>query len=336
MIGARLTAPGRLEIVDLPPVEPAPGDALVRLHTAGICGTDLHSFHGRNPLLSLPRVLGHELAGTVAGGDTDLPPGTPVVIDPRLTCGACRPCRIGRSNCCEAMRVLGVHVDGGFRGEIAVPTERLHVLPAGVSLELGALVEPLSIGANAVLRGGVTAGDTVLVQGAGAIGLAALLLARAAGAWVVSSDPIPARRELALRLGAGAAVDPHAEDEGARVLELTGGEGAAVVIEATGRVDVLRRALDHVAAAGVVVTLLISPEALSLPVTEYLVKKELDLRGSRLNRDLFPRVIELLANGVIDPSPMITQRYPLADAPAAMAFASEHPGEACKVLLRVS
>ncbi len=336
MKAAVLTAPERLEIADVPAPEPGPGEHLVRLEWAGICGTDLHSFRGDNPLLALPRILGHELAGRVAGGDGPLAVGTPVAIDPMLTCGRCRPCRIGRPNCCVEMQVLGVHVDGGFRPAIAVPAGMLHVLPESLPLSLGALVEPLTIGANATLRGEVTAGDAVLVQGAGAIGLAALLCAKARGARVMVADALPFRLDLARTLGADTVIDVRRDDVLDRVQEFTNDEGAAVVIEAAGRVDVLRQAFDLVAPAGIVVTLMIGRESLDLPVTNLMIKKELDFRGSRLNRDLFPEVIAMVADGRLDPTPMITHRVPLISAPAAFNLLLSRPGEACKVLLELT
>lgn len=329
-----LTAPQTLEVRDLPPPIPADGEVLVQVHTAGICGTDLHSYHGRNPLLTMPRILGHELSGTVVAGP--LPRGARVALDPMLTCGHCRPCRLGRRNCCVEMQVLGVHVDGGFREQIAVPASLCHELPENVSFELGALVEPLTIGANAVLRGDVTAADDVVIQGAGAIGLAALLAARLRGARTIVIDTVASRLEVAKAIGADEAIDASTTDDLAAVLELTGGEGAGVVIDASGRIEVLRHALDLVAAAGIVVTLIISPAELSFGATEYLIKKELDVRGSRLNRDLFPSVLESLASGAIDPRPMVTQRFVLAEAPPAFELLSEHPDQALKVLLQVA
>lgn len=334
MRGVVLTAPERLELRELPEPVPGPGEQLVRVEVAGICGTDLHGYRGRNPLLSLPRVPGHELAGTVIGGDGPVAVGTRVCANPMITCGECRPCRIGRRNCCVDMKVLGVHVDGALCEVMALPASMLHPLPENVSLEAGALVEPLSIGANACLRGDVGAGDTVLVQGAGPIGLCAMLMAKVRGARTIVTDALPGRLTLAERLGADVTIDVSAGDETAAILALTDGEGPAVVIEATGRVAVLRRAFDLVAAAGVVVTLVISPDELSLPVTATMIRKELDFRGSRLNRDLFPEVLGLLSAGKLDPLPMVTHRFGLEASPEAFALALERPNEVGKVLVR--
>ncbi len=329
-----LTAPESLLVRDDPCPRPAAGEQRVAIRAAGICGTDLHAYHGDNPFLEFPRILGHELAGVVLS-EGAVPVGTAVAVDPMMTCGECRACRVGRRNCCVKMRVFGVHCDGGYREQAAVPSSMLHPLPANVPAEFGALVEPLTIGANACLRGEVAAAEPVVILGAGPIGLCALLCAKAIGAPVMMLDPLPARRALALRLGADAVVDPVGEDDAARVLEFTGGLGPGTVIESAGRASVLSRAIELAGPAGIVVSLMISRESLSLPVTGQLIRKELDLRGSRLNRDLFPSVIAQLANEVIDPTPLITHRFPLGQAPEAFELASSRPGEVVKVVLEV-
>lgn len=333
MTAVYLTAPQTLELGPCPPAAPAAGEHLVELLAAGICGTDLHAYHGDSPFVEFPRILGHELVGTVVGGDGPLPAGTVVVVDPRFACGNCRACRLGRRNCCVNLRVFGAHVDGGLRNRFALPATMLHPLPPGVPPALGTLVEPLSIGANACLRGEVSAGETVLVQGAGTIGLCALLVAKAQGATVYVADALATRLDLARHLGADAVINVREENDAARLAELTGGEGPGVVIEAAGRAAVLARALELVGAAGIVVSLMISRETLTLPVTTTLIKKELDLRGSRLNRDLFPFVLDLLGTGRMAPAPLITHRFPLAAAAAAFHLADTAPAEVVKVVL---
>lgn len=332
MTSVVLSAPETLLVRDDPVPVPGDGEQLVAVRAAGICGTDLHAYHGDNPFLEFPRILGHELAGIVIS-EGAVPRGTPVAVDPMMTCGECRACRVGRRNCCVKMQVFGVHCDGGYRQQCAVPSSMLHPLPDNVPVEFGALVEPLTIGANSCLRGEVAAGEPVVILGAGPIGLCALLCARAIGARVLSIDPLPARRELALRLGADEVADP-AHDE-AQVLAFTDGLGPGTVIESAGRASVLARAIELAGPASIVVSLMISREALSLPVTSQLIRKEMDLRGSRLNRDLFPQVIAQLASGEIDPTPLITHRFPLACAAEAFALASSRPGEVVKVVLDV-
>lgn len=334
MTSVVLTAPETLLVRNDPLPVPAEGDQLIAVRATGICGTDLHAFHGDNPFLEFPRILGHELAGIVMS-EGAVPVGTAVAVDPMMTCGECRACRVGRRNCCVKMQVFGVHCDGGYRQQCAVPSSMLHPLPANVPVEFGALVEPLTIGANACLRGEVTAGEPVVILGAGPIGLCALLCAKAIGARVMMLDPLPSRRELALSLGAEAVADPVGEDDEARVLEFTDGLGPGTVIESAGRANVLARAIELAGPASIVVSLMISREELSLPVTSQLIRKEMDLRGSRLNRDLFPQVIAQLASGAIDPTPLITHRFPLADAAEAFELASTRPGEVVKVVLDV-
>src|SRR6187200_130629 len=169
-----LEEPGRLAATSTrPPGGPPRGAALVRVHRVGVCGTDFHAWHGRQPFFTFPRILGHELGVEVlevGDGVTAVSPGDRCAVEPYLNCGACAACRRGRGNCCERLQVLGVHVDGGMRELLHVPADKLHRSRA-LNLETLALVETLSVGAHAVARGRPTPSDLVLVVGAGPIGL---------------------------------------------------------------------------------------------------------------------------------------------------------------------
>ena len=168
--------PGRLSVVERPRPDPGPGEVLVRIRRVGICGTDFHILQGKHPFLEYPRVMGHELSGTVqeAPPGSALKPGDPVYIVPYLSCGTCQACRIGLTNACCNIRVLGVHCDGGMAELVPVP--EANVIPTGdIPIEDAAMIEFLAIGAHGIRRGGVTARDRVLVTGAGPIGMSALL-----------------------------------------------------------------------------------------------------------------------------------------------------------------
>lgn len=224
----------RIGTVPIPEPPPA-GWVQVRVRRVGICGTDLHAYAGKQPFFRYPRVLGHELAVTVVAlgaGVTAVAVGADVAVRPYLECGVCDACRRGRTNCCERLQVLGVHIDGGMQGIINLPADHLH--PAhGASLEGLALVEMLSIGFHAVRRGAPTPEQRVVVVGLGPIGLGVCLAARTRGCAVVAVDPSPTRRAFALTHGlVAAAVDPGA-DVRAAVTAACGG-AADVVFDATG------------------------------------------------------------------------------------------------------
>lgn len=196
--------------------EPRPGCALIRVRSIGVCGSDLHAFRGHHPFVTYPRVLGHELGCEVlaiGANDRGISVGDHVCVEPLLTCGKCYPCRQGRYNCCVNIKVLGIHTDGGMTERIEVPVERLHKPKIDLSYDELALCETLSIGVQAVKRGGVVSGQNVVVVGAGPIGLGAMIAARAKGAKVLVIDPIELNRKTALEMGADAVVDPSHEDD---------------------------------------------------------------------------------------------------------------------------
>ncbi len=328
-----LEAPGRVRIEERPIPEPGEGQALVRVSTGGMCGTDLASYRGSNPLVAYPIVPGHELCGEVVDvrGDGPFSPGDRVVVDPVRSCGSCRPCRLGRPNCCEDIRVMGVHRDGGWAEYIIVDINRLFHAPEGVPPEVAALCEPYAIGAYANQRGEVREGESVVVIGAGTIGLAALQVAKARGARVLSVDVVPRKLELARRMGADMAVDARGDVEGA-VREFTGGEGPDVVIEAVGRPETMRRAVELAAPAGRVVAVGVVGGDISFPGPVFY-RKELDFRGSRNSLGQFPQVIRWIGEGKLTPDRMITHRFPMERAGEALAFMDAHPEEVSKIVL---
>src|SRR6476659_468820 len=232
-----LLQPGEFELSDTEaPGPPLPGEALVRVHRVGVCGTDLHAFRGRQPFFSYPRVLGHELGVEVVdpGNDVSLQRGDRCAVEPYLNCGACIACRNGRPNCCSSLSVLGVHQDGGMRESIAVPSRKLHS-STRLSYEQLALVETLAIGAHAVERANLQPGEFALVIGAGPIGVSVVQFARAAGAKVAVADTSTTRLDLCRRLWkVDCTIDAQSADAEAQVRDAGGGDLPAVVFDATG------------------------------------------------------------------------------------------------------
>jgi 2-desacetyl-2-hydroxyethyl bacteriochlorophyllide A dehydrogenase len=301
------------------------GYVLLRVHRVGICGTDLHAYLGDQPMVTYPRILGHELGCTVEAvgeGVTRFRPGDRAAIEPMLPCGNCYACRIGKSNCCANLRVLGVHVDGGMTERIVMPQERVHVSDR-LSLEELALVETLTIGAHAVQRSRLEAGETILIFGAGPIGLGAMQVAQAVGARTLLVDIADHRLKLASELGADETINPTQVDLVETVAELTDGEGPPVVLEAIGRPETMAQTIDLVAQGGRIVLVGFTDKDVSYQGTK-LIRKEVDLLGSRNSRGEFSWVIQLAEEGKIQLSAMVSHRLPLFDAPGF--FEDQHAG----------
>jgi 2-desacetyl-2-hydroxyethyl bacteriochlorophyllide A dehydrogenase len=330
-----ITAPGRTALVDRPVPTPAAGEVLLQVRRVGYCGSDLNTFRGANPLVSYPRVPGHEIAGVVAEVGAGVPaavrPGQTATVVPYTTCGTCPACRRGRANACRSNQTLGVQRDGALTGWIAVPWERLVQSPA-LPLEELALVEPLSVGFHAVARGQVAAGDTVAVLGCGMIGLGAVSgAARRGGARVIAVDVEDAKLDLARRAGAAETVNSAREDLPARIRELTGGDGVDVAIEAVGLPATFRAAVDLVAFAGRVVYIGYAKEPVTYE-TKQFVMKELDLRGSRnATAADFAAVVGVLEAGHYPVAATITRTVPFAEAGAALAAWAAAPGQVTKL-----
>ncbi|HTL68704.1 MAG TPA: zinc-binding alcohol dehydrogenase family protein [Lacunisphaera sp.] len=321
-----LVEPGTLRAATQPEAAPpGPGEALVRVHRVGVCGTDLHAFRGRQPFFTYPRIPGHELGVEVLGvgdGVTGVAVGDRCAVEPYLNCGRCVACRRGKPNCCTDLKVLGVHVDGGLRERFVVPAAKLH-RSAALSFDQLALVEPLGIGAHAVERASLTPGETVAVLGVGPIGLAVIQFALAAGAQVLAVD-VEARRLAFCRdrigLPADATINAGATPDVARRLaELTNGDLPTAVFDATGNAASMANAFNHVAPGGrlVFVGLFTGEVTFNDP---HFHRRELTLLASRNSRpDDFRRIITLVESGRVDTTPWITHRAGLDEVPARFA-----------------
>lgn len=307
--------PGRLTLAERPEPARAEGEVLVRIRHVGICGTDFHIYGGKHPFLEYPRVMGHELSGTVedAPPGSALKPGDPVYIVPYLSCGTCQACRIGLTNACCNIRVLGVHCDGGMAERVSVP--EANVIPTGdIPLADAAMIEFLAIGAHGIRRGAVTARDRVLVTGAGPIGMSALLFARARGASVTVMDMRTDRLAFARdRLGADAVIVADAEaEENAR--SLTGGAWFDVVVDATGAAPPIERGFGFLAHGARYVLLSVVRDRLTFSDPEFH-KREATLLASRnAQPEDFAEVVRQMQAGRIPTRALNTHRGPLADA----------------------
>lgn len=289
----------------------AAGEALLRIRRIGICGTDLHAYRGRQPFFSYPRILGHELAGEIAslGEDvSELQIGDAVTVMPYLECGDCSACRSGKSNCCTSLQVIGVHRDGGMQEFISLPVDHLLTAP-GVSLDELALVECMAIGAHAVRRAGVKAGEEALVVGAGPIGFGIMQFARIAGARVTALDLDERRLEFARHwAGAEATVTGGSEQTRNQIAAATGGKGATVIFDATGSPQAMMQGFDYVVHGGRYVLVSIVDAQISFYDPEFH-KRETTLMSSRnATREDFLWVLQCLAEKRLELASLITHR----------------------------
>ena len=261
------------------------GNVIVRPEAVGICGSDFHLFSGDLAALSgarefYPRIQGHEVSAIVEdpGDAATVNQGDRVAIWPLLPCGSCYPCRAGRPNVCPRFRLVGVHLDGGLQQRLEVPASTVFGV-GDLDPDSTAFVEPASIAVHALARGGLEPGEQAVVFGAGPIGLATTLAAAAAGARVTTVDPVPARRDLAKRLGAERATWASAEALRDEVQDWTDGEGPPLVVETSGETGVLPQAVDLVSAAGRVVVVGMSSATAPMRPGAF-PEKEIDVIGS--------------------------------------------------------
>ncbi|MCW3473582.1 zinc-dependent alcohol dehydrogenase [Limobrevibacterium gyesilva] len=342
MLALRKTKPGfGLELVEAPePLPPGPGQVVVQVEAAGICGSDVHAYEWTDGygfmVAHLPLTMGHEFAGRIlaAGPGAMLVEGTKVAVMPSAACGVCPACRRDDARNCERKAVHGLTADGGFAARVNLPAACCLPLPDGVDTDLAALTEPLGVGAEAVLTAGVTLGDTVLVLGPGTIGQGIALMARAAGAsrvLVAGRADIP-RFDVLRRLGFAELLDVAAAPLKDLVLAATKGRPVDVVLEATGSPPSVNEGLSVLKRGGVLVVAGIHPGPLSLPLTDF-VRMRHQLRASHGSaRATWDRVLALMARDPEAYRPMITHRLPLDRGLEGFELARQRA--ASKVILR--
>ena len=327
MLQIILDKPGQFSTTDGLMPKPAPGEALVRVHRIGVCGTDLHAFAGKQPFFSYPRILGHELGVEVLNPGSDphgLKAGDRCSVEPYLNCGRCIACRRGTPNCCVELKVLGVHVDGGMRPVFAVPARKLHKSDQ-LTYDQLALVETLGIGAHAVERADVKADDFVLVIGAGPIGLSVIQFVQVRGAKLAVMDVSESRLDFC-RKHLGVVHTLGAEQEPAtRLRSLGGGDLPTVVIDATGNPKSMAGTFDLPAPGGRIVFVGLFQGDVTFNDPNFH-RRELTLLASRnALPGTFRDIITLIEAGRIDTTPWITHRFALADTPQRFPEAAANP-----------
>jgi threonine dehydrogenase-like Zn-dependent dehydrogenase len=326
-----LQKPGEASIQTVPDPVLVPPGVLLKVRMVGFCGSDLNSFRGLNPMVSFPRIPGHEVSATIVQGDGGLPIGTDVALSPYTNCGQCASCRRGYPNACKFNQTLGVQRDGALTEFIVMPREKLY--PAKLSVKELCLVEPLTVGFHAASRGRVIGEDTVAIFGCGGVGLGALAAANARGARTICIDVDDEKLALARLAGGTFTINTAREALHARLLEMTEGRGPDVVIEAIGLPVTFRAAVEEVAFRGRIVYIGYAKESVSYE-TRLFVQKELDILGSRnaLPEDFFA-VITLLEAGKFPVDQVVTLVVPLEESANALRSWSENPARFQKIMV---
>lgn len=310
------------------------GYAVVRIKAMGICGSDIGAFRGVNPMVSYPRIIGHELAGIVeeiGENAAGLKKGDRVVIDPYLWCGHCYPCSLGRTNCCETLKCLGVHTDGGMTEYLLHPAHMLVPLSNNIPWELAPLSEPLTISMHGIHRTKLAAGQHMAISGAGAIGLLAALGAIAYGAEPILIDPVEERLAHARSLGVKHTICIPEQDAVAEIRRITDGRMAEVVMEASGANAAIRASLDMASFAGKVVLTGWPKGETSLP-TNLITAKELDVLGGRNSKNEFPEALDLIESGRVDVRAVLSKIIHIDEVPDAVRELSEYPERYLKIV----
>lgn len=335
----RIVEPGLVAVADdmAKPVLKE-GEVLIKLEYVGFCGSDLNTYLGRNPMVKMPVVPGHEVGATIAEVGANVPstlkPGMSVTVNPYTNCGVCASCRRGRPNACEHNETLGVQRNGVMCEYAVLPWQKI-IPAAGISPRDCALIEPMSVGFHAVARGSVTDIDTVLVIGCGMVGMGAIVRAAMRGAVVIAADLDDDKLAIARTMGASYSINTRTEDLHSRLQEITNGFGPDVVIEAVGSPATYVAAVEEVAFTGRVVCIGYAKSEVSFQ-TKLFVQKELDIRGSRnaLPSD-FEAVIRYMQSSDVPTDKLISRIVKPEEAASAMKEWSEAPGKVFRILVKI-
>ncbi|MDC3412062.1 zinc-binding alcohol dehydrogenase family protein [Aquibacillus sp. 3ASR75-11] len=338
MKAIRVMEPYDLQVVEVEePSITESNEVKIRMKAMGICGSDMHILHGQNPFATYPRIIGHEVAGEVIElGDsvTGLNVGDKVVIEPMTSCGECYACKQGRRNVCEHVEVYGVHQDGGGREVAVFPEDLVHRVNSNLNWSEVALIEPFSIGAQAIYRGQVQKNDMVYIIGAGPIGLCCLKMVKHAGAKVAISDFNQERLDFAKKWGADVTINPQQQQVEDELLIWTNGMGANVVIDAVGTPKTVEQAVEVTSVAARVVLLGFNVESSRIAQVN-ITKKELTICGSRLQTERFPVVVDLFNSDDFDVEDLISHEFPIDDAKKAFKLMEAMPPALRKVIIKM-
>lgn len=338
MKGSYFLGAGQLRVEEIPELEIGVHDVLLHVSACGICGTDVHIYHGSKGAAEVhpPVILGHELAGIVekvGSAVTMVKPGDHITVDPNIYCGKCHFCQIGKKQLCENLYAIGVNRDGGFSNICVVPEAQCYQLNKEIPLKWGAMTEPLACCIHGIDRVGIASGNTVCIIGGGAIGLLMVQLTKMSGASkVILSEPVAMRRKIGIEVGADVTIDPIEEDIEQRLKDILGTSGADVVIECVGTSAAVKQAF-MAADKGAKILLFSVPQLgaryeLNL---EDVFHKELTVFGSIINPDTHGRAVALINGGAINLNSLITHSFPIEQVKEAIAV--QQSAESIKVIV---
>ena len=336
MKAVKITAERKMSVVEIENAAMQPDEVLLRMEYVGFCGSDLSTYLGRNPMVKMPVIPGHEVGAVIEKVGNQVPEGLKagmvVTVNPYTNCGKCASCRNGRVNACQHNETLGVQRDGAMREYLALPWEK--VIPAGLlTARECALVEPMSVGFHAVSRAQVTDIDVVLVIGCGMVGMGAVVRSVQRGATVIAADIDDEKLALAKRMGASYTINTKTEDVHDCLMRMTSGFGPDVVIEAVGSAPTYQMAIDEVAFTGRVICIGYAKTEVTFQ-TKYFVQKELDIRGSRNAQPSdFRAVIHYMEKGTCPIDELISKVVSPEDAPTAMQQWADNPGKVFRILV---
>jgi threonine dehydrogenase-like Zn-dependent dehydrogenase len=330
--------PGEIAVGTAVEPKPKPGEVLLRVRMIGLCGSDLNTYRGKNPMVSFPRIPGHEIAATVEevrDAASPLHPGMTVTLSPYTSCGACASCLRGRFNACKSNQTLGVQRDGALTDFISIPSPKIFIAE-GLTLEELCIVEPLTVGFHAVSRGRVTEKDKVAVLGCGGVGLGAVAASAFRNAQSIAVDIDDAKLRIAREAGATHTINTRTESLHEKLQDLTGGHGPDVIVEAIGVPATFTAAIEEVAFTGRVVYIGYAKDLVTYE-TRIFVQKELDILGSRnATPDDFADVIRMLQQHRFPVKSAISMVVPFDEAPSTFTAWSENPAAFSKIMVRVN
>lgn len=333
-----LEAPHKMYVKEMPDPVLEDGYALIDIQMCGVCGTELGGYKGVSPVVKYPVVgVGHEGSGTITAigpNDRGLKVGDRVCLEPYTSCGECYTCKQGRYNNCEVLQTCGVHRPGMMATKYAHPIGLIHKIPDSMTWEEGVMVEPLTIGIHANHRAKVKAGETVLVTGAGSIGMLVALVAREYGATPIMADPVQERLDFCRELGIENVCNNAKEDLVEYLGKIGGGHLPIVAIDCSGAGPVVEHMADYVRHGGRVAFVGWPKGPSSIDVSWYL-RKELDLFGCRNSNFEFPESIDLIRSGKIPVTKLISTIVPLEEGPQLFEELTTRPGDHLKAVVRI-
>jgi L-iditol 2-dehydrogenase len=336
---ATMTAPGQIQIDDAPAPAPGPGEVLLRIQRIGVCGSDIHVFHGKHPYTSYPVIQGHEFSALVAAvgpGVQGLQVGNKVTAMPQIVCGRCGPCTRGDEHICDALRVQGFQAPGCAQELWVTAADKIVKLPDGFSFEQGALVEPVSVAVHAIQRAGDLSGRRAVVLGAGPIGNLVAQAARAAGAQVLITDLSEHRLEIARRCGLPSTSNPAQEDLASASRRVFGAQGFDLAFECVGVEATLDAAVANLAKGGtlIVVGVFGDKPRLDLGLVQ---DRELRIAGTLMyQRPDYEQAVAWIASGAIVTEPLMSEHFAFADYLKAYHYIEQKRDQTMKVFIDVA